>query len=336
MANEEKKGLPFMSDDIGTASNTERAESGDVARTEAIQRGESQKTILEPILKQLIDLTKAVEALRNEIQALRPTQNVSEGTFFPVDITPKAPPDQEDQVRANAIDKANARRARLGKEPIDPGFQAWNKAVKDAKKEHPVEDNPLIPEKFVFHGNGPIDRDSEEWKPNTDDIRQDGSQKGTGFLGVLPIKGPDGKTGIATEYSTKSDAVKVDGKKIDFPSLVPGLTEKEVVQMTDDIIPLHKPIPEPIMQKAIDHANKRLSEGKPVFAEPDESPSATRETSPVEQNASLTAIATTLQAILTAVTKPNETPKDTALTNAIASLSRKLDDSTRNNVARFA
>ncbi len=92
--------------------------------------------------------------------------------------------------------------------------------------------------------------------------RENGTPKGTGFLGVLKIKGG----GVATEYTTQSNAVKVDGKRIDFPSLVPTLTEAEVRQMTDDIIPNRKKIPEPIMRKAIDHANKRTAEGKSVFA----------------------------------------------------------------------
>lgn len=93
-------------------------------------------------------------------------------------------------------------------------------------------------------------------------LRNDGvTQKGTGFLGELQVKGG----GVATEFTTQSNAVKVDGERIDFPSLVPTLTKAEVKQMTGDIIPNRKNIPEPIMRKAIDHANKRLAAGKSVF-----------------------------------------------------------------------
>jgi hypothetical protein len=67
--------------------------------------------------------------------------------------------------------------------------------------------------------------------------------------------------------------VRVDGKRIDFPTLVPGLSAKEIEEMTKDIIPNRKPIPEPIMRKAIEHAKMRLARGLPVFAMRSESPS---------------------------------------------------------------
>lgn len=93
--------------------------------------------------------------------------------------------------------------------------------------------------------------------------RPDGTQKGRGFLG--PISLPTG--GVATEYTTQSDAVTVNGQRIDFPTLVPTLTPQEIEIMRSDIIPNQKPIPEPIMQKAIQHANSRLSSGLSVFAD---------------------------------------------------------------------
>jgi len=93
--------------------------------------------------------------------------------------------------------------------------------------------------------------------------RPDGTPKGRGFLGALPIKGG----GVATEYSMDSEAVKVNGKKIDFPTLVPTLTKAEVELMVNDIIPNRKRIPDDIAQKAVDHALKRLAEGKSVFAD---------------------------------------------------------------------
>ena len=91
--------------------------------------------------------------------------------------------------------------------------------------------------------------------------RPDGTKKDVGFLGVLNL--PNG--GTTSEYSVQSDAVKVNGKRIDFPTLVPTLTEEELDLMVNDIIPNNRPIPESIMQKAIAHAKKRINEGKGVF-----------------------------------------------------------------------
>lgn len=93
-------------------------------------------------------------------------------------------------------------------------------------------------------------------------MRPDGSKKGTGWLGPLELKGG----GVATEYSVQSDAVKVDGKRIDFPVLVPTLSSDELQTLRDDIIPNDKPIPESIMQKAIKHAQKRIESGESPFA----------------------------------------------------------------------
>lgn len=96
--------------------------------------------------------------------------------------------------------------------------------------------------------------------------RPDGSQKGSGFLGELKL--PNG--GVATEYSVQSAAVKVDGRQVDFPTLVPTLTKAERDLMVKDIIPNGKQPPESVMQKAIDHAKKRLASGKRQFADDNE------------------------------------------------------------------
>ena len=107
--------------------------------------------------------------------------------------------------------------------------------------------------------------DQSEKKKITDyGNRPDGSKKGTGFLGELKLPSGD----IATEYSVQSDAVKVKGKRVDFPTLVPTLTKEEVALMVNDIIPNDKEPPESIMQKAIKHANDRIKAGKSVFAAP--------------------------------------------------------------------
>lgn len=92
--------------------------------------------------------------------------------------------------------------------------------------------------------------------------RTDGSAKGSGWLGELSL--PDG--GVATEYTTQSDAVKVNGERVEFPTLVPTLSKAEVDSMVNDIIPNTKPIPEPVMQKAIAHAKDQIAKGDSPFA----------------------------------------------------------------------
>lgn len=93
--------------------------------------------------------------------------------------------------------------------------------------------------------------------------RPDGTFKGTGYLGVL--KASDGTD--VTEYSISTSDLKVKGKEIDFPLIVPTLTKAEVNLMLTDIIPNKKRIPDAIYKKAIDHAKKRIKQGKSVFAE---------------------------------------------------------------------
>lgn len=91
-------------------------------------------------------------------------------------------------------------------------------------------------------------------------MRNDGkTYKGTGWLGEIKL--PDG--GVASEYTV---GVNIGGKEVDIPTLVPGLTRDEVNLMANDIIPNGKPVPESIMQKAVDHARMRMSNGQSVFA----------------------------------------------------------------------
>jgi len=105
--------------------------------------------------------------------------------------------------------------------------------------------------------------------------RPDGTAKGRGWLGEISL--PDGS--VATEYTMQSDAVQVDGKRVDFPTLVPTLTPEEVELMRSDIIPNKKDIPEAIIQKAIEHAKGRLSKGESVFAPGDGPQGASNSTS---------------------------------------------------------
>lgn len=92
--------------------------------------------------------------------------------------------------------------------------------------------------------------------------RPDGTKKGKGWLGEIDL----GNGSVATEYTTQSDAVKVNGKRVDFPTLTPNLTPDEVEAMKK-VIATGGEIPEPIMQKAIQHAKKQIAEGKSVFVD---------------------------------------------------------------------
>lgn len=91
-----------------------------------------------------------------------------------------------------------------------------------------------------------------------DEIRNDGSLKGPGFLGELQL--PDGR--VSTEFSI---GVEFDGKKTEIPTLVPTLTQDEIDLMVNDIIPNDKKIPDKITKKAIAHAKKRIAQGKSPF-----------------------------------------------------------------------
>jgi hypothetical protein len=102
--------------------------------------------------------------------------------------------------------------------------------------------------------------------------REDGSLKGMGFLGALPIPGTDS---VATEFSIADSDLVRDPKTLynyaDYPSLVPTLTPEEIQQV------LHAaatkgPLSDAIKQKAEAFALQRRAQGKPVFADLRESP----------------------------------------------------------------
>jgi hypothetical protein len=92
--------------------------------------------------------------------------------------------------------------------------------------------------------------------------RPDGSIKSMkGYLGA--IERPDGT--VSTEISA---GFEIDGKEMDIPLMVPGLTKEEIDYLiTTDIQgeDFFKNMPKSIVDKAIDHAEKRIKEGKNVF-----------------------------------------------------------------------
>lgn len=89
-------------------------------------------------------------------------------------------------------------------------------------------------------------------------LRHDGSQKSSGYFGELTNKHGD----VMTEFTV---GVNIDGQEMDIPTLVPTLSKQELdtLRNLDD----GAPIPDPIVQAAIDHAMYRRSVGKSVFAD---------------------------------------------------------------------
>ena len=96
-------------------------------------------------------------------------------------------------------------------------------------------------------------------------LRPDGTKKGNGWFGVLR----NSKGQAVTEYSMQSEAVKVDGKRIDFPMLVPTLNdaEKNAVLAASANEQYDKDAFASAEQKAVDHARARLADGKSVWAD---------------------------------------------------------------------
>lgn len=95
-------------------------------------------------------------------------------------------------------------------------------------------------------------------------FRPDGSKKGSGWLGALR----NSKGDVVTEYSMQSDAVKVDGKSIDFPMVVPTLTKDElgaVLAASAGEKP-DESLFASAQQKAVDHARAQIASGKSVWA----------------------------------------------------------------------
>ena len=114
-------------------------------------------------------------------------------------------------------------------------------------------------------------RAMSDWQPNSNDTREDGSQKGSGWLGVK--KRPDGR--VSSELSI---GASVNGKDQDVPSMVPTLTKEEVNYLlnTDpkDLDFRNNSLGKSIASKAIQHAESRDDEGKSPFANERESKAA--------------------------------------------------------------
>jgi len=95
--------------------------------------------------------------------------------------------------------------------------------------------------------------------------RADGTAKGNGFLG--PMMRPDGK--VSTEISI---GVNIDGQEVEIPTMVPGLTPDELDFLLTTPPGGDERMPGSIVQKAVEHARRRIALGQSPFAQPGESP----------------------------------------------------------------
>jgi len=88
-------------------------------------------------------------------------------------------------------------------------------------------------------------------------LRQDGTPKGYGWLGVLPNR----EGGVSTEITTDVDGVAM-------PTLVPTLNPVEINHMLNTpqhIDPFSSKIGQGILSKAIEHAQLRMALGLSPF-----------------------------------------------------------------------
>ena len=106
--------------------------------------------------------------------------------------------------------------------------------------------------------------DLEKFYDNTDfGNRPDGTKKGKGYFGLL--KRPDGN--VSTELSIGVDFGKGE---TEIPLLVPTLNKKQIDLLLN--LPDGEQPPKEIVDLAVEHAKKRLKEGKSPFADESESP----------------------------------------------------------------
>ena len=96
--------------------------------------------------------------------------------------------------------------------------------------------------------------------------RVDGTRKGEGFLGSLPMR--DGSGRVATELSMGTN---FDGRERLIPSIVPSLSNIELNYLLSGGKPIRgNPIVESIFKKSVDHARSRIGQGSnPFFQEQD-------------------------------------------------------------------
>ncbi len=81
--------------------------------------------------------------------------------------------------------------------------------------------------------------------------------KAEGFYGRVPL--PNG--GFATEYSVSQD---INGKNVEMPSLVPGLTKEEIESIKTSAS-TGSPLPQSVYNKSREHAVMRTNNNQSPF-----------------------------------------------------------------------
>lgn len=88
--------------------------------------------------------------------------------------------------------------------------------------------------------------------------KMNGDQKQAGWRGILS----DGKGGVMTEVST---GVKIDGKEVEIPLIVPESTKEDLQRIAKIANGELTQIPDDLLEKALSFAKKRIAEGKSAF-----------------------------------------------------------------------
>jgi hypothetical protein len=118
---------------------------------------------------------------------------------------------------------------------------------------------------------GGANTQSQEWKPNPNDLRADGSLKGKGFLGVMSRI--DNPKKVSSEISIGVDWGS--GEK-QIPTIVPTLDNNEIKYLLstpeDKIFTSNPELGRKIEQKAVRFAREREQKGLPFFAQENEFP----------------------------------------------------------------
>lgn len=91
-------------------------------------------------------------------------------------------------------------------------------------------------------------------------LREDGTHKGKGFYGEMPMK--DGQHNVFGEISISED-LDGSGRQILMPSVVPGLSAEQLDALSKDTKNSFRP---DIYKIVVEHARNRIAQGLPTFA----------------------------------------------------------------------
>lgn len=135
-------------------------------------------------------------------------------------------------------------------------WQARQEKLKQLSQSVPYEEAVrLLQLSIAYQRQERIEKQELEDAEEAGMLRNDGTLKGTGWLG--PLKGRGKLAGeTMTEYTI---GVEFDGKEMEIPTLIPGLTDSEL----DSV--LRGNVTPAVERKAVEHAKKQLSRGESVF-----------------------------------------------------------------------